>query len=801
MATDTALPFIASSPPRQLWQVPMLLLGAAVLIAVPLTRHRWTTNDEPGMSRLIASARQDLAATPANANDAWDRANKVLAATDRFPQFAGEAHFLAGSARLLQSAPLDAPAVAQIRHHLEQAERLGVADNDRPKLAYRLAKIAVLSGTDGAKATTNLAQNIEAADDPAEAYGLLAEAYLKQEPPDAAAALEATKQQLAKAAPASDSKMLAQARLRLGELQLKQNNLKDGRAALDRIGPDAPPEAFFAARALLADSYESTQEWDKAARNLEQVRSNSKLAPSAKGATLYRLGRCYLQDQRPQDAARVWTEAVNLGGDEGQAAALRLAEMKIDSDAKSAADSFATALQAVRAPAEYRNPLVSIDDARQLLERSMKASRAKGDTATTERLVELFARLAPPGRDDELLAQSADANAQSLAEQAQKTPDQAAMLIDQSRGQYLVAARAYERAASRVAPGADQAQWLWRSADRYLKAQQQQAALDVLTRMTQLEGVLGDENIAEAWFQVASIHHRKQQYAAARAAYQRCLTPPGRFTMSSRHQLAMLDLIENKFNEAEQGLQENRTALRAAAQPDAALLEQTEYALAAVAFQRQSAVKEELREYTTAEQRYLGALQQFPESAEAGKAMFHLGQCYWFAAWQKSRALGSSTITDEERKSYQKQYTEYLDKATAQLDKVESHLLSRTRGEPMSKDDETLLWTSSFVAAHGVFHQGKLEDAARRYGGLAVRYQGQVLELGALSQIFQCHHLSKQPEKARAVVMKMRAAYDKLPDSAFHGRDEHYQRSFWLKWFIDAEKVLETSDKSATNSQ
>jgi tetratricopeptide (TPR) repeat protein len=801
MATDTAHAFTASSPPRQIWQVPIFLLGAAVLIAVPLTRHYWTTNDEPGLARLIAAARQDLAATPPNTADALDRANKALASADRFPQFAGEAHFLAGSARLLQSTPLDAAAISQVRQHLEQADRLGIPDADRPKLAYRLAKVAVLQGTEGAKATANLSQAIDAADDPAEAYGLLAEAYLKQLPPDQNAALEATQQQLAKAAPASDAAMLAQARLRLGELQLKKDNLKDGRAALDRIGPDAPPEAFFAARALLADSYESTREWTKAARNLEQLGTNSKLAPSAKAAILYRLGRCFVQDQRPDDAARVWAEAVNLGGDEGQAAAWRLAEMKIESDAKAAADSFAVALHSVRAPADYRNPLVSIDDARRLLEKSIQASRGKGDSATTERLVELFARLAPPGRDDELLAQSADANAQSLSEQAQQNPTQAPTLLDQSRGQHLVAARAYERAASRVAPGPEQAQWLWRSADRYLKAQQPQAALDVLTRMTQLEGVLSEENVAEAWYQVATIHHRKQQYAAARAAYQRCLTPPGRFTLSSRHQLALLDLVENKFNEAEQALQDNRTALRAAAQPDAALLEQTEYALAAVAFQRQAAVKEELREYTTAEQRFLGALQQFPESAEAAKAMFHLGQCYWFAASQKSKALGGSTLTDDERRSYFKQYVENLDKSTVQFDKVEAYLLSRANAQPLSKDDETLLWTSSFMAAHGYFHQDKFEEAARRYGILAVRYQGQVLELGALSQIFQCQYYTKQLEKARAAIAKTRAAYEKLPDSAFNGRDEHHQRSFWLKWFTDAEKVLEKSDKAPENPQ
>ena len=145
---------------------------------------------------------------------------------------------------------------------------------------------------------------------------------------------------------------------------------------MERIGVDAPAETFYLARAWLADSYEASQDWSKAAQNWEQVRSNTKLAGPAKGSVLYRLGRCYLQDQRPKEAAAIWTEASTLPGEEGQAAALRLAELKADADPKAAAESFAAALQTVRAPAEYRNSLVTADEARQILERAAAKCRA-----------------------------------------------------------------------------------------------------------------------------------------------------------------------------------------------------------------------------------------------------------------------------------------------------------------------------------------------------------------------------------------------------------------------------------------
>jgi tetratricopeptide (TPR) repeat protein len=770
-----------------------------VLIAVPLVRGAWHVNDEGGLSRQLALARQAFGKTPPDIAQVVERTQKVFDAESRFPQFAAEAHFLFGSAKLTQIDPAnpDMPVLAQVQQHLEQADRLGVADTDKPKLSYRLAKTLVLLGTEPAQAISRLAGIVDAADDPAEAYGLLAQAYLKQETPDVAAAIEATKTQLAKAAPSSDAKMLAQARLRLGELYLKQNNAKEGRAVLERIGADAPSETFYLARAWLADSYEASQDWSKAARNWEQVRSNTKLAGPAKGSVLYRLGRCYLQDQRPKEAAAIWTEASTLPGEEGQAAALRLAELKAEADPKAAAESFAAALQSVRAPAEYRNALVPVDEARQILERAAAKCRAQGDAAASQRLIELYARLAPPGRDDDMAAQAADAAAQGFVDQSKLPGVDVAALMEQARSQYLIAARAYERAAGKVAPGADQAQWLWKSADRYLKAQQQQAALDVLTRMTQLEGVLGEENIAEAWFQAASIHHQKQQYAAARAAYQHCLTPPGRFTFPSRHQLAMLDLLENKFNEAELGLQENRTALRAAPQPDAALLEQTEYALANVAYQRQSAIKEELREYTTAEQRYLGALQQYPDSAEAPSARFYLGQCYVNMALQKRSALDVSTLSDEERKGYRKQYADNFQKAFEQFDKLEEWLTNRQKSAKLSVAEEILLWKVSFATAECTFYLTKFDEAIRRYSILAVRYQGQIGELGALSQLFQCYSWTRQTDKAKAVLARMHTAYDKMPDSVFTG-GTIFERKFWLDWLAGADKQQAEPPKPST---
>src|SRR5207249_10875179 len=89
----------------------------------------------------------------------------------------------------------------------------------------------------------------------------------------------------------------------------------------------------------------------------------------------------------------------------------------------------------------------------------------------------------------------------------------------------------------------------------------------------------------------------------------------------ARLQIALVDLAENKLDEAEKSLAENQAALKAAAQPDTTTLAQTDYALADVAYERENRKPDnEPRDYATAEQRFLAALQQYPDSPSAAKA-------------------------------------------------------------------------------------------------------------------------------------------------------------------------------------
>ncbi len=792
MATDTA----RTAPPRQLWQVPIFFLGATALAAVPLTRPYWNPDDPPAIERQLKAARAALDAKEPDLHQALQRGERVLSYSDRFPQFAGPAHFVVGSAHLKTA---DDPSTTDVaaerksaRDHLERANEKGVVETDKPKLTYRLGKVWQLTGADPSQTVAALLKTADVADDPAEGYGLLAQAHLRMQPPETAAAVDATRKQLAKAMPSSNPRQLADARFRLGELLLSfkgdKEKEKEARLYLAKIEADAPAEQFYAARRLMAASFEETQEWSAAARNWEQARKDPALKPAEKGAVLLRLGRCYAQEPNPPKAAAVYEEALTLPGDEGQAAALRLAEIKLEKDPKAAAEAIASALRGVASPEEYKNPLVPLDEARALLERATQACRTANDSAAVQTLSAAYGKLALPGRDDEQAAQTADAAALDALDKAKTTPDRSAALEDEARTQFKQAAEAYERAAGKVAPGPEKAKWLWSSADRFLKAQQLTKARDVLGALTQMEGVLSEESLAEAWFKVAETHKLLSQNEAARAAFKRGLKPDGPYLLRSRHEIAMLDLADGKFDDAEAGLQENAKALRADARPDATLQEMTAYALAEVAYQRQTPVREELRDYSTAEQRLLGALAQYPDGPAATRARMMLGKCFWFTASVKSRALLSVTLSDEERKQYQKAYSENLTKALEQYEAVERRLSVKQASGGLSADETVQLKHAQFWASDCYFFLRKYEEAINRFTALAQSYRQQPEEMIALSQLWQCHSYTSDAEKVTATLARMREAIDKVPETAWTGAAPTHQKSYWVKWLTDVAK-------------
>jgi hypothetical protein len=789
MATDTAR---SSTPPaaRHLWQVPALVLGVAAVIAV-LTLRPYSPDTAAAAEHQLREARRALEQSPPDAATALQRADRVLALADRYPQLAGEAHFLAGSAHLRLAddpATPDAARERQLAHQdLDQAAALHVSEADQPKLNYRLAKVALLLGGDPAKAVSLLEKSVDI-DDPAEGYGLLALAYSRLTPPDLNKAVEASMKQLDRALRTSDTRLQASARFRVGELYLQLKKVKDGRLMLSKVSTEAAPDEFYKARMLLAESYEETpQDWDGAARNWELAQQNPKLTGAEKAKVLYHLGLCAARAQR-KDAAGVFAQAVALGGPEGQAAGLRLGELKLESDPAAAVAALAAALQPVHGPDDYHNPLVPIEDVRQDVEKAVRGAQDKADWDLVRNALEVYARVAMPGKDDELAGQAFDAQGQALTEKAKADAANQATLVEQANEAFRQAAAAYERAAGKAADPAGQGAAFWQAAQLALKAGQSVRARDILVKATQVESALTAEKTAEAWLLIATTDQLNQRTADARTAFQHCLSAPGPFALKARLGLAEIDVAESRFDDAERALQQVLKEAREAPQPDAGLQEQATYDAARLAYARQAAVKEELRDFTTAEQRLLGAIEQYPTSLQAPAARRLLGLAYWTDARLKGEALRTPGLSEEERRTYRQRRVELLLKSAENFEKAEEQLLARQRAGALSPKEAQYLKETSFWGADCYYWFPRYEESIRRYGTLALRYQGLPEELIALNMLHLSYWNNGQSDKAMGTLKRLQETVEKMPESAFDGSMSTHKRDYWVKLLAEINK-------------
>lgn len=789
MATDTAYRSRADRPATHLWQVPAFLLGAAVVCAVVFGRPYITAWSPNSPDQLLEGVRAAMHATPPDYDSVIEQSQSIIARLDLPAKVRGEAHMLLGTSLLARLEP--GASASQARHHLEQADQLGVPESEKNNLTVRLAKAWLLNNVEPSQIIPALSRIADVADDPFEAYGLLAEAYGRLNPPDTANVMEATRQQIARAPSGADPIKLARARLRMGELLVAAQNSREARIVLSRIGSDAPAEVTLAARKLLAKCHEQANDWAAAAKAWEQARTDTRLAPAEKAQVLYNLGRAYFNNQQLEDASVAWQNAVQLGGPDGQAAALRLAELRLATEPDAAVNVLAQAVAQV-------NP-DTVGEMQALFERCVTQTRERGQFPAAASVAEIYARIAPPGRADELRGQIAASWGESLAKAGK---------AEEAFHKQSEAAKAFIAAGQAVPPGPEAAYRLWSATQAACAARDWKLALEALDKFLPLQASVPPERIAEAWYTIGLVHENLQDESAAKVSYQRCATlaPPWRFR--ARYQLAQIELTEArrdedarknpkldeaerlvhelrakvKYDDAEKMLQENLTELRQAVQAESAVQELTVYGLADIAHER--------GDHATAEPRLRGAIQEYPDSPLAVRARYRLAVCVWYKAVEENKALSSPKLTDAEKSRIQKQYVDNLGEAQEQYGLVEAALLKKKAGGPLSADEVLMLRRASFSVAELLLYAGRHAEAVTRFEELAARNQGKVEELHAIHQIWQCQfYYLHQKEKAVEQLTRLRDALEKLPPAAFDGSSEFHNKDYWVNKLVEMGKA------------
>jgi tetratricopeptide (TPR) repeat protein len=767
---------------RQLWQVPLFFTGLSALLGVALTRPLWHDAGAAHVQRALATARDLLEEQQFSLEQVAALVEVAFTRGGQLPARVGEAHFLLGSAflRVGENAPTDQAAnhLRQARRHLEQARTLGVPPADGDRLTYRLGKAWLLTDGDPRRGIEALSSAVETgADDRSEGYALLAEAYLRLDPPDYHAALEASRKQLAQ--PSISDVALARARLRCGELHFQLQQPEEAHRVLARIGPGAPHSILARARYLRAAQYQHERNWTEAAVLWQEILADPQEAVHASAHVHYHLGVCHRHLGRLPEAAHAWAEALPYGGVEAQAAALRLAEVRLESskDPTSALGLFEQALQGVARVEEFHNPFISLAEAQGLFERGCRVYRDAGLYEQAQRLAQLYAKLASPRAAQALFGQAAEAWAR-----AKRTQARGSTRIEEGAAgpHFREAAAAYVTAAA-GASQPEEAEWLGRAATCYLEARDFEPAVAVLERFVKLEGVTPEKRGA-AWYKLAEAHRALGHDAAAMEAFQRCISYPGPHAYRARYELALVDMERGYLDEAEATLQQNIHLQ--APMPDAEADEKSHYALAGLLFRR--------KKFHLAEPRLEQALQLYPANPGALQARYQLGVCYAHRAGQLQAHEGSGDrLSEEVRANHRSRSKEWLEKATRQFETVLKALQERAAAQSLGEVEAALLRRVLLDLISSRYDLEMLNEAERLCQALLKVHLTQGERLGALRWLWTCQARMGRVDQARETLEQLRSTLGAMTDADFLVSSGPGSRLWWDKWLEAASRASE----------
>jgi hypothetical protein len=799
MATDPA------PASRNLWQLPTFLLGAAALVAVWYGRPYWQQSPAQRYERDLAALREALDKSPVDAPKVQELLRKVHG-VEPPPHLEKAAPYVIGSALAVSAEVAATPDEADeqlraARRLLEQADRDGVPEPDRARLKHRLAKVWARTGEPPLKVVDALTATLDCGDDPAEANRLLADALLKLDPPDNKKARDCLKEYLARVGPGrgeGQARALNQARLQLGDLLTKLGEPDEARKVLERIGPDAPPEVLVAARAQLARSHQAEEDWAPAIRCLEQARDVRGITPAQKAAVLFQLSECYAKVSRRAEAIAALEQVRKAGGPAATAAALRLAEFLLADPKKreEAVLALEGALPEDATAETYRNPLLTLTEARAIYEEAALKFRAAGAFDAAVRAARASARVAEPGRDRELAAEALQAWGQALLEQApQAEPEDRPRLVEEGTKHVREAAGEWQQVAAVRKSSAVKGAALCKAADLFLKAGEQEEALKALDELGLKVPDYPVERMAEVWLKKGEVYlalgNREQARLCFHNGAQAAEGHPSPALLQCRLRLAELlarggdpKALAHAAGELEQALADPELT-RDRALHEAALL-----FVADAHYQ--------LKDYRKAEVRFRMFLDGFPDSPKTVAARFQLGQSYWFIAGQEAdkckaaKKVSDDPASPDDRKreagaAYEESYRlymEWLKKAAEPFKAVEAQLLRSAAGTKLPPAEAELLRKASLAAADCAFFSGDYEDSVARYDAIAERYAGTVVQLEALRSMWRCYqYYLQKPDKAADTVTQMRTVFVQMPEAEFDGSSDVRKRLTWQKWF------------------
>ncbi len=781
---------------RQLWQVPVFFMGVAAVLAVFLTRGLVTPDPVRQMHHDLAEARRLLERDANDPNGALQHAQQAVDHLMYDQGRAAEAFFLLGSAHIRVGEQAGESAAgehwSEARRCLEEAERRGLSGEDATRLGYQLAKIRFHLREDPAQVVEALKANVDAAADRAEALTLLSQAYLRLNPPNLKEALKANKK-LREEVPRIGEEVLGPAKLAGAKLLLQLNQRDEARKTLEKISDRAPPAILTEKNMLLAGLYQEEHKWTEAAALWRAVVDEKRVPLTEAGAVLYNLGVCCRRLDQSGAAAEAWNECLRCNqGEEGQAAALALAELHLhENPPDKAVNLLAQAVAKVRKADDWKNSLLDLPSVRELFEQAMTVYRQAALFDLAVRTAELYERVADPPKAQVRRAELNSDWAKAVQERARAAKDEATRKKEEATADELLrqAAEAHTEAAKLYGEKKERDEHLWLSAVCSYEGHDYARAADKLKEIVERE----KDNVnraSEGLFLLGETCRHLNDVKAADAAYKACAERDARFTYRARYQLAMLHIESGNIDLAVKELEQNILIEHRDSDPEAQ--ERSRLALCALLYQSAASLPQYYRKVV---QHLEGHLDHFAVTPESVRARYQLADSYRQLVAHDTLNRSASSVSEKMSPEAFEHYLELSKRswgrAAEEFVKLEELIKDPALAALLSLKQQMEI---PFSIADCYFNLGEYEKALKKYEELAQKWGKSQHALRALAFTIRCYSAMKDHEHLRqraAEVRDLLAATEGLSDS---------DRQRWIEWLNLATKEPASEGGRDSNS-
>jgi len=791
---------------RRLWQLPTFLVGLAAMWALWHSGDRLRPSLADRYERAMQALRPAVDRSPPDVDQVQAALRKVPK-EDPPANLAAKVRFLTGSAYVALAEATTSSAESadwwtQAQRDLESVAMEELPSADHKKLQYRLARAWYYTpNTDPRRTIAALTNSLSAADDPAEGHRLLADLYLKTNPPREDQARDSLQNFLKHASARADARTLNDARVRLAELHAKLGQPDEARAVLGRVGPDAPADVRARARLLLAGYYQADSDWSAAAREWEQVRDAKGATDDQRAEARARLAEAYVKLGRPADAAAAVTEGERGDGPQGRAVAFRRAELRVK-DPSLAKDAAVRDLEAAFTGADavaLRN-VVPAADVKRVCEDAVRLASAARQFAVALRAANAYALVAENGDQHRLVASAHEQWANAAATDPARR--------DEVTEHYRAAAAACELAAKADPDPAGKGDWLRKAAAFLLKGDDRTKALNVLGELTTRLTEYPDDRAGQAWAEVGDVYLQAGDKEQARLAFQNAASRPGSVRNRARVRFAALanEADPVKAGPAAAAALEEIVGGPTGDASDPAVHEEAMFLLGEGYLLQ--------KEWTKAEARLRAAIDAYPASPRAARAHYQYGQVLRHGAYAAAAKIKADRamleqikqerldlrqpahrvpeqITVEDRiDKTQKTYDEMMRRAFDEFCTAEKMLVANKEA------DAAVVRRTMFWAADCAYWLGEFATCAERFEKLRVRYRDEVEELEAAHDLHRCCVFAAEAarenkdaagaadwsRRAAEAHSRVKEAFARMPPAEFDGSSETRNKTHWENW-------------------